>query len=111
MAAIFAVSFAPRAPVQAFAQPELQKNALILFEGSMDSHQSTLEARMAFVVKVPAAAAGVSLTTMARSLLPDALIPAFTPAAQKPAAAVTPPLIVSMFDFLIRTVCSFFVYG
>jgi hypothetical protein len=90
--AMSCVSRTPCAPVQALAQPELHIIARTVFDGNMDSHLSTLDARMAFVVNVPAAVAGRSLLTTARSGFPEALIPALTPAARKPAAAVTPPL-------------------
>jgi hypothetical protein len=85
------VSFTPFFPVQAFAHPLLQMSALIFDDGSSPSHQSTLDARIALVVKVPAALHGMSLTRSARSSLPVIFIPAFTPPALNPDAAVTPP--------------------
>ena len=83
----------PASPVQALAQPLLhtmtrarpsERSRFIL-----DSSTGAACARL--VVKTPAADARSSDTTSARSSCGEALMPASTPAALKPAGAVTPP--------------------
>src|SRR4029077_12195495 len=86
----------PSAPVQALAQPLLTTIARATpFERARCSRHTTTGAATArLVVKTAAACAGVSDTTPARSRALLALMPAATPAARKPRAAVIPPGIV-----------------
>ena len=93
--AVAVVSAAPRAPVQALAEPELTMTARAApgrpCSPATTSRDHTAGAAMnRLVVKTPAAtSSGPSLTTRARSGLPEGLSPALMPAARKPLAAVT----------------------
>jgi hypothetical protein len=91
--AILFVSRTPRSPVHALALPLFANTARTCRFGSTLSHQSTDEARTAFVVKAPAALQGASLTSKPQSGPFDALMPAAAADAEKPCAAVTPPCI------------------
>ena len=89
-AAVAAASSAPRAPVQALAEPELRMTARAPPSATAARDHATGAATTRLVVKTPAAtSSGPSLTTRARSGLPEALRPARTPAARNPAGAVT----------------------
>src|SRR5215472_15567708 len=88
--AVRVVSSNPSGPVQAFAPPELSTTAPTRPPASTRWLYRTGAALTRFDVNTPAAAPeGPSLMTTATSGLPDALIPAATPAARKPTAAVT----------------------
>src|SRR5215471_9060423 len=88
--AVRVVSSNPSGPVQAFAPPELSTTARTRPLASTPWLQRTGAALTRFEVNTPAAAAdGPSLITTATSGFPDVLIPAATPAARKPTAAVT----------------------
>ena len=83
----------PCGPVQALAQPLLVTTARARPPDAArcSCETSTGAAWAMFVVNTAAAAAGVSLTSSARSFLPLALMPQCSPAARNPAGAVTPP--------------------
>ena len=88
--AVARVSAKPAAPVQALAPPELSTTAASCPRPMISSHQRTGAALTRLVVNTPAASyRGPSLTTRATSGSPDDLSPAATPAARKPAGAVT----------------------
>jgi hypothetical protein len=79
----------PCAPVAALALPALMTTARMSPAGTRARSHCTGAAAIRFVVKVPAAEHGLSATSTARSGVPDALIPARTPAARNPAGTAT----------------------
>ena len=82
----------PSAPVHALAQPLLTTIAWIPPPVAACSRETRIGAACArFVVNTAAATAGTSQAMTARSGRPLALIPHATPAARKPAGAVTLP--------------------
>ena len=92
-AAISRACASPSAPVQALAQPLLTTMAridpLARERCSRDRRIGAAAARL--VVNTPAAEAGPSETTSARSGRPFALMPQATPAARNPPGAAMPP--------------------
>ncbi len=88
----------PSGPVHALAQPLLTTTARARppLRARCSRDTSTGAASALLVVNTPAAAAGASATTSARSRAPVFLMPHATPAARKPAGAVTPPSICSI---------------
>ncbi len=88
--AVARVSWKPAGPVQALAPPELRMTALTAPSLRTCSLHTTGAAFTRFEVKTPAAERrGPLFTTRATSGLPLLFIPAATPAARKPCAAVT----------------------
>ncbi len=88
--AIRRASTAPACPVQALAPPELRTTADIRPSARARRVQRTGAAWTRLEVKTPAAARdGPRFTTRARSRSPDSLMPAATPQARNPCAAVT----------------------
>src|SRR5262249_742073 len=84
----------PSSPVHAFAQPLLTMTPRTTPPDNCRCSRETMTgaACARLVVNTPAAVADVSETRIARSR-PLALMPALTPAARNPRAAVTPPAI------------------
>src|SRR5699024_10950727 len=81
----------PSAPVQALAPPEFSSTASMRPSASTWRDHLTGAAATRFEVKTPAAAkSGPRLRTTTTSFLPVDFSPAGTPAAVKPAGAVTP---------------------
>jgi hypothetical protein len=90
-AEVSSASRTPRLPVHALALPLLQQIALMLDEGRTEMFRVTQAARTVFVVNVPHAQHGDLLATIPTSGNFEVLIPAATPQALNPFAAVTPP--------------------
>ena len=89
-AAMARASCMPRAPVQAFALPELTTIARARPSARCSRESTTGAAARRLRVKAPAALALPSQATRARSGAPEALIPQVTPAARKPRGKQTP---------------------
>ena len=89
-AAIARASCMPRAPVQALALPELTTTARARPSARCSRESTTGAAARRLRVKAPAAVAGPSQATSARSGAPEALMPQVTPAARKPRGKQTP---------------------
>jgi hypothetical protein len=98
-------------PVQAFAFPLFTNTARTNELGRRPSHQSTEEARTAFVVNAPPALQGTALNSKPQSGAFDTLMPAAAAEAENPRAAVTPPAISRIFAILTRDLASIFFSG